>query len=298
MLSKPYPVRRRGDGVSCEPFFIITAGRSGSTLLRAIINQDPTVCIPPESHVLGPLTRKFRRCFRFLPWEYVVRLVGSEFQSKVPGFGFWQLDMHPFYAKALGLPEEERSLARLIDLLYVHYLEDKKPRATRWGDKSLSNAFHLPMLEQLYPAARYVLLIRDGRDVAVSLVAADTTPVTEVSRAAHYWERSVTNAHRFVAGLDAQKHMEVRYEELVRQPETIAARVYDFLGIPFDPSVLQVSDSVDTLGDANRPIHRNLRRPINADSIGKWRQALPPDEQAALQKQLGRKLLELGYGLD
>ncbi len=298
MPIKPHPLRRHADQVSCAPFFVVTAGRSGSTLLRAIINQDPTICVPPESHVLGPLARKFQRAFRFLPWDYLVRAVASEFQSKIPGFGFWHMDMHPYYAEALALPRDERSLARLIDLVFVHYARDKKPGASRWGDKSISNAFFLPLIDRLFPDASYIVLVRDGRDVAVSLVKADTTAVTEVSVAADYWRRNVEHSQRFVAGLESSRYIEVRYEDLVRQPETTAERVYEFLGIPFDPAALEVSDSVESLGDADREIHRNLRRPINADSIGKGRESLDAAQRAALDEQLRAKLGELGYDVD
>jgi hypothetical protein len=298
MPLKPCPVRVADDDGGCEPFFIVTAGRSGSTLLRAIINRDPSLCIPPESHVLGPVSRKFKRCFRFLPWEYVVRAVGSEFESRVPGFGFWKLDMHPYYARALALAPEQRSLAKLIDLVYVQYLEQKKPGASRWGDKTIGNAMFLPSIDQLFPTARYILLIRDGRDAAVSLVAADTTPVTDLGRAADYWVRSVTLSRAFVAGLHPARHLEVRYEDLVREPERVVERVYDFLGVPFRAEVLDVSETIAQLGDADREIHRGLRRPINTDSIGKWRRALDRTQQEALQRQIAAKLHELGYATD
>ena len=298
MSLRPYPVQSSASELSCQPFFIITSGRSGSTLLRAILNRDPSICIPPESHVLGQVTRKFKRCFRFLPWEYVVRLVVSEFQIQVPGFGFWDLNMHGLYRIALELPREQRSLARLIDLIYVHYAQDKKPQATRWGDKSIRNALFLPLIDQLYPDARYIVLIRDGRDVAVSLVAADTTPVTDVERAADYWMRSVTKARRFAARLDDSRRLELFYEDLVREPEPAVRRVYEFLDLAFSPRALHITDSLDSLGDANREIHRNLAKPINADSIGKWRRALSAEKQSVLQAMLKDKLLELDYSVD
>jgi hypothetical protein len=298
MSLTPFPLRCAGDDARTDPFFIVTSGRSGSTLLRAIINQDESVCIPPESHVIGPLTRTFKRGVRCLPWEYVVRFVGSGFESKVPGFGFWQLEMHPWYARALALPADQRSLAHLIDLVFRRYLEDKAPEALRWGDKSIGNAMCLPLIDELFPAARYIVLIRDGRDVAVSLVAADTTTVTDVGRAADYWRRSVTLSRQFVSRLGADRHIEVRYEDLVGEPQRVVSGVYDFLGLSFDPGALEVSDRIDALGDANRGIHRNLRRPINSDSIGKWRRVLDAGQTEALQTQIGDKLQELGYALD
>lgn len=298
MSLRPYPVQSRASDLSCRPFFIVTAGRSGSTLLRAIINQDPTVIVPPESHVLGQLTRKFKRCFRFLPWEYVVRLVISEFEMQDPGFSFWKLDMQKFYPRALALPRRQRSLAKLVDMVYVYYLEDKKPEASRWGDKSIRNALYLPQIDSLFPDARYVVLIRDGRDVALSLVKADTTTVTDVERAADYWLRSVTKARRFAQRLDPSRHLEIFYEDLVSEPEPVVRRLYEFLDLEFGPEALEFAGNVDSLGDANRQIHRNLKKPISTASVGKWRRELSEEKRSAVEALLRDELLELDYAVD
>lgn len=297
-ISRPYAVQCKSSDLSCVPFFIVSSGRSGSTLLRAIINQHPKVCIPPESHVLGHVTRKFKLWIRFLPWEYVVRLVISEFQIQFPGFGFWELDLFKFYPIALKLPREKRSLAKLIDIFYMYYVKEKKPEAIRWGDKSIGNALFLPLIDELYPNARYILIIRDGRDVSASLVAADTTPVKDVGQAANYWLRSVTQARLFGARLDDSRYMEIFYEDLVRQPEHVVQRLYDFLGLDYIPEALQFWQNVDSLRDANREIHKNLRNPINENSIGKWRRQLSQEEQSVLQNMLRDKLLELHYSVD
>ncbi|RMD92911.1 MAG: sulfotransferase [Calditrichaeota bacterium] len=297
-IIKPFPVHCDPNHLSCVPFFIISSGRSGTTLLRAIINQHPDVCIPPESHVLGHLVRKYKMWFRYLPWEYVVRLVVSEFQIKYPGFGFWELDVFKFYPIALNLQKEQRSLARLIDIFFVYYMQEKKPEAKRWGDKSIVNALFLPLIDQLFPNAQYILLIRDGRDVAVSLVAADTTPVTDFRRAANYWLRSVTLARKFAAKLDATRFLEIYYENLVKDPEPVIRKVYKFLNLDYTPKALEFWKNVDQLKDTRRAIHKNLRQPINPNSIGKWRQQLNEEDQKVLQNILREKLLELNYQVD
>lgn len=297
-ISKPYPVQCRASDLSCVPFIIVSSGRSGSTLLRAIINQHPTVCVPPESHVLGHVTRKFKLWFRYLPWEYVVRLVISEFQIQFPGFGFWGLDLFKFYPSALKLPKEQRSLAKLIDIFYTYYIQEKKPEATRWGDKSIGNAVFLPLIDELYPNAQYITIIRDGRDVSASLVAADTTPVNDVGDAANYWLRSVTLTRQFGARLDKSRYLEVFYEDLVKKPKIVIQRLYDFLGLEYNNDALQFWQNVDSLRDANREIHKNLKKPINENSIGKWRRQLSQEEQSVLQNKLRHKLLELNYSVD
>lgn len=297
-IVKPYPIKSKSSELSCVPFIIVSSGRSGSTLVRAIINQHPTVCVPPESHVLGPVTKTFKSMYRFLTWEYVVRLVISRFQIQFPGFGFWELDLFKFYSIALNLPQEQRSLAKLIDIFYMYYANNKKPEATRWGDKSIGNALYLPLIGELYPDAQYIHIIRDGRDVSASLVTADTTPVSDIGRAANYWIKSVTRARLFGARLDDTRYLEIFYEDLVRRPEPVVQRLYDFLDLDYSPDALQFWRNVDSLGDANREIHKNLKNPISEDSIGKWRRQLGQEEQSVLQNTLRQKLLELNYSVD
>ncbi|MCZ6820494.1 MAG: sulfotransferase [Calditrichaeota bacterium] len=284
--------------LSCVPFFILSAGRSGSTLLRALINQHPAICLPPESHVLGRVTKKFKSWYRFLPWEYVVRLVISEFQIQYPGFGFWKLDLFNFFPTALRMPERERSLAKLIDLFYMYYAQEKKPEATGWGDKSIGNALFVSRIDELYPNARYILIIRDGRDVAASHVAADTILHTNLEIAAKYWSKSVTAARNFGAKIDNSRFLEISYEDLVQQPEPVVQRLYQFLDLDYTPTALQFWNNVDSLADANREIHKNLRKPINDNSIGKWRQQLNQEEQTFVQNVLKDKLIELNYTVD
>ena len=144
----------------------------------------------------------------------------------------------------------------------------------------------------------YIHLIRDGRDVSVSLVAADTTLVKNVEVAANYWLRSVSQGRLFGAKLDDTRYVEVFYEDLVGKPETVVKCIYNFLGLDFNPEALRFRENLDSLGDAHREIHKNLKKPINKNSIGKWRKKLGDKEQQVVQKRLRDKLLELNYSVD
>ena len=294
----PFALQSKSGTLSCVPFFIISSGRSGSTLLRAIICQHTDVCIPPESHVIGKVAANFKKYYRYLPWEYVVRLVISEFQIQYPGFTFWKIHLCEFYHAALNIPPQERCLAKLIDDFYCYYRRKQKPDATRWGDKSLRNATQLPWISKLFPNAQYIHIIRDGRDVALSLVAADAVGVNDLGVAAEHWKKSVQSARRFGQMLDKSRYLEIRYEKLAMNPEGEIRRVYEFLGYDYSSDALQFNKNIKQLGDTSRPLHSNLQKPVNTESIGRWRKQLNEQEKELLNRRLKALLVEINYSLD
>jgi hypothetical protein len=282
------------NGVEFRPFFILSAGRSGSTLLRAILMQHPTVSIPPESFVLGRVVKRFQQDYSRLDWRLCARLVASEFATGVD-FQYWNIPLDKFIQQAEKIPTDKRNLAFLVDQLYQFYASHHKPEATRWGDKSTNNILFIDAVLKVYPQARFIHLIRDGRDVVASRLARGWH--TDVNLACDMWLKLVGH------GLDTPirdhegSFLEVRYEELVSEAEVVVPQIADFLGLSFVPEMLQPQKIVHTLGDADRAIHEHLNEPISPAHIGKWRQILSPADQLVVQERLGAVLISLGYDI-
>lgn len=291
-LLSPHRLTSQPERLSCVPVFILTTGRSGSTLLRAILNQHPTICIPPESHRLGTIIKEFKQNFRYLPWPDVVSLVTAEFQ-KERGFAFWNLDLAGFFKQAQNLALEDRNLARLIDLFYNYYIQTHKPEAMRWGDKSIKNAPQLQQLNELFPNAKYLHIYRDGRDVALSLFNEGLYP--NPTSAAEHWLNFITKIKEFGNNLPNGRFFEVAYEQLVQQPDQTVQKVCDFLALDYRPEMLDFWQNVDRLGDTSREFHQNLKNPINTNAIGKWEQEFNETQQALVDDHLAAMLAQLGY---
>lgn len=277
--------------LSCAPFFIVGSGRSGNTLLRAMLVQHPELAIPPESYVLPAVVRKFCK-YNYLPWPELVRLVVASFESH-PLFYTWELDLRDFYPRALKIEPGRQSLAKLVDLLYTYYAEKKEPGATRWGDKTPLNSLNLEKLNWVFPQARYVHIVRDGRDVVLSYLEAGI--YTDLEDASKRWLRSVERSRAFGARIGSSRYREIAYEALVRNPEEILKRICSFLDLTYIPAMLDFWRSSDQLGDSVLPHHENLKRPVTMESIGRWRHGLDSEQQARVKKLLGAKLRELGY---
>jgi len=279
--------------LSSQPFFIIGAARSGNTLLRAILAAHETVIIPPESYALGNIARVWQRN-NFLEWSELVRLVIGAFESH-DEFYTWGIDLKNIYRKLDRVPESNRSLAIVIAEVFAAYRDIHAPGATLWGDKTPLNSEYLPWIRATFPGARYVHIIRDGRDAVDSMLRAGLQD-GNFNRCCLEWRIRVENNLALGQKLPADQYMELRYEHLVTHPADEVARVCDFLGIKFSEEMLNTVNVFEKLGDTvELDHHKNVKNPINAQSIGAWQRNLSPDQIEYVSADLGALLTRLGY---
>ncbi|WP_263840132.1 sulfotransferase family protein [Salinibacter sp.] len=284
------PLRKSATEISPPPFFIVGSGRSGNTLLRAILTGHPNVSIPPESYVLGRVIRQFGS-YSFLDWKVLLRLVLSEFEYHHQ-FETWDISLRSVYNKIRRLPEEERDLAHILDGVYRKYIDRHMSSATRWGDKTPVNTFHLDWIDRVFPEARYVHMVRDGRDVVGSYLKSEI--YTSVEKALYRWKRSIKIAKEF-RGKNEGKVIEIKYEDLVQYPENEIPIVCEFLNIDFSEDMLEFQSDVEELGDTHLSHHRGLKRPINTSSIGSWKNRLTESQKRKVMTEASGMLNNLGY---
>lgn len=273
------------------PFFIVGSGRSGNTLMRAMLHAHPELVVPPESYVLREVAW-LGRVYRDDPWRTQVdRILGlfetDEFRAT------WELPLGPVREGLMAAPGEERGVDAIVDAIYRAYARRAAGGARRWGDKTPRNALYLPWIGDLFPRAQYIHMLRDGRDVALSYVHAGLYPTLDA--AAARWVASVRHVQRFRRGVPAARFLEVRYEELVAGPEAVLRRVCQFLGVSFQPGMLDYWRTGRQLGDTDLDHHANVGRPVTDRSVGRWRE-LSRSALDDLEQALGSTLGRAGYG--
>ena len=281
--------------------FVVGVSRSGTTLLRLMLDSHPDLAIPPETHFLTDVAKA---------WEGDPGGLGPALAAMTshPRWGDFGIEAADLRADLDGRP-----VTAAGDILRAFYhLYAVRRSKSRFGDKTPRYTKEMLRVESVLPEARFVHLIRDGRDVALSLTRAYWGP-DSVSEAALRWTRRVTRARA-----DAQEvrhYTELRYEDLVREPEASLRRVCAFAELPFDRAMLTYHHSApERLGEIDRDLprqsggqpipastrlgtHRLVDRPPDAEAVERWRRHADRSDVLAIERVAGDLLEELGYSL-
>jgi hypothetical protein len=269
------------------PFFV-GCGRSGTTLLRAMFDSHPAMAVPPESHFIVPMAHKRRRYER--RGEFRIERFCSDLLAD-PRFKKWEITGDDL--KAALSADPPAGLADAFRRTYGLYADRRgKVRA---ADKTPGYVRHLSLLAGLFPEAVFVHVIRDGRDVALSLREVEFGP-QGLGRAALFWKRAVQS------GRDAGRHLgprylEVRYEDLVGDPPGTLAPVLAAAGLDYDDAMLRYPERAETVvsGTLLPHRHRHLFEPPVA-GLRDWRSQMTPSEVELFEILAGDLLADLGYG--
>ena len=193
------------------PVFIVGCGRSGTTLLRLMLNALPDLAIPLESQFIYHIARRRARGF----WPATLNGAADcerfvTFLERHPTMRYWEISFEALRDRLNRLPE--RSHAAVFRAVFIEFMEREGKK--QWGDKTPMHVQYMLLLDQLLPGAKYVHVIRDGRDVASSLLTRSWGP-KYLWHAGWYWKWLVLSG--MVAGriLAPDRYREVRYEDLV-----------------------------------------------------------------------------------
>ena len=283
------PLRREED--VC-PIFIIGSGRSGNTLVRRVLTTGPELYIPPETYVLGQIARRQLARPR-INWADLCQLTIGSFATSEDFRMFPKCDLRPLFEQLMDTPATERSLARIICDFYEYMMQQAKPSATRWGDKTPMNSSSLPEIDRVFPKAKYVHIMRDGYDVVASYLKMGrySRPV----EAARRWVQATDDCHTF-AETNPHRVIEIRYEDMCTNPERVTMRLCEFFDLEYSQKM--IGDQIDAgmLGDVDvQPHYANVTKPIGAASIGKGRRGLDSRTARELRPILSGQMANLGY---
>ncbi|MGI8460925.1 MAG: sulfotransferase family protein [Solirubrobacterales bacterium] len=297
--------RRRAQGSEHPPApFVVGVARSSTTLLRLMLDAHPELTIPPETHFIPKLAKALdeepggdvesRRRAHALITEH----------RRWPDFGLDPDELAGRFDAA-----EPFNASAALRAFYGLYAEaQEKPR---WGDKSPSYVRRMPKVQRALPEAHFIHLIRDGRDVALSQLEVHHGN-DEVSGAATEWVGQIKKARRSARRLDA--YTELRYEDLVEDPEPALRQVCDECRIDFDPAMLDYHQGAEkrmaeTVREFSRgegtaisaeqraAQHANVAKPPQRERAGRWRRDMSTEQIAAFESVAGPLLADLGYDL-
>ncbi|MGC1852029.1 MAG: sulfotransferase [Solirubrobacterales bacterium] len=276
--------------------FIVGAARSGTTLLRMMLDAHSQLAIPPETNFQNAL-RAFERAGAAAATETIVS--GAL-------WGDYNLPAEEFSRRVQA--RRPQSFGDVMRTFFEFYAERHDKR--RWGNKTPYYVMRMTLIEELLPEARFIHVVRDGRDVALS-----TVPVWfgagDIAGVAEEWVQTLTSARRQAEHLSF--YTEVRYEELVRDPISALKRICEFLELEWEPTMLDYHrDSAGRLaaelGDVREMgrivsreerlhIHRLIGRPPQADRAERWRREMSAAEVRAFEEIAADTLQAFSYEL-
>ncbi len=274
----------RGIALRETPFFIVGNPRSGTTLLRFILSSHSRIYIPEETGFLPHLSHYLNRELSRVEVEQLIRRIG---RMNAEWFGMVQ-DYDAFYA---GLPVP--TLTHVLDQLYQ--LKLAPHGAVRWGDKGPSYVRVLKPIDSIFPTAKYIHMIRDGRDCTLSAMKKwgqrywyyDTYYLMQA------WRRNVAAGCAAASWLGKDRYLEVRYEDLVNDVSSAIRRICDFLGEDFEPQML---DHTGLARELVAPTgHFEVEQPVTQRTVGNWRRNMSMFDQKVSNRVAGRELTQLGY---
>ncbi len=274
--------------------FIVGCPRSGTTLLQRMVNAHPAIAITPESHWIPKFPSK--------PWcETSEGAITRKLRRRVlahPKFARLGIDRKKL--KRVAPKDEAVSYASLVSRIFDFYGLRRGKRLV--GDKTPDYVRRMKILHQLWPAARFVHVIRDGRDVATSMLEWPkvhprpgdfaTWKEDPVSTAAWWWEKNVGMGRQEGLALGSDLYHEVRYESLVSHPCETCEVLAKFLRVPFDKAMLRFHEE----GSGNDPGLETKRAglPVTA-GLRDWRSEMPADALERFESMAGQLLDKLGY---
>lgn len=255
------------------PIFVIGPARSGTTWVYDIINAHPLVAGIYES------------------WLFTNQNgVGSLFSP-----AHW-----PISRSGLGnfIPRE-RVLEHVRQLVKQIMSEALQPEHRYLVEKSPNHIYAIPLIREIFPDARFICVLRDGRDVAVSVRAASSSWMKDwrnsfghsLRSSALAWKNAIQKARHDARDL-GDLYLEIRYEEIHADPKPAYQKLFDFCRIPYDGDLL---DQIFRATDFNRNYRGGENKFRRGGRVGDWEKTLNPIDKFLFKKIAGDMLIELGY---
>ena len=268
------------------PLIVLGVSRSGTTLLRVMLDRSPGIAIPDESFFVPLLARRHRGNVDTSSFLDDLR--------RIPTLRAWNVSADEVAPRL----RQGMRTGEAVAAVFESYAE--KNGKPRWGDKTPMYMRHLPLLERLFPDGQYVHLVRDGRDAALSFLEMPEGTFTRTwarPRSAGQfgclWRKEVLAARALGRWVGTGRYFEARYEELVARPAEVVQAICDFADIGFEPAMFEYVGSVDV---SEKPHQQRL---LQSPTVGvrSWRDEMTARDLGAFEAIAGDLLAELGYEL-
>ncbi len=266
-------------------FFILGVQRSGTTLLRLMLNAHPQIAIPEEATFFMPIINgqdlRSSNPVKFEKREAFLSYLNENYQ-----FQKWGISSG---AIRESLSEDSTWKEIFTNTYQVFAEKHKKPI---YGDKTPSFIRKINILADVFPSAKFIHIVRDGRDIYLSMQSRKKPFTYSAAISAIEWLIKL----KFIAGLQdkyTNRFLEIKYEALLENPTFFLIQICEFIGISYDPIMLDFWKTSQQYIDQQ---HSNLIfSPVNKQNIAKWKTEMSIDDRQVYVAIAQKKLQKLGY---
>lgn len=276
-----------------SPLFIVGHQRSGTTMLRLMLDSHPNIAIPFETDFILPYYFKCNSFGTLKNNENIRKLLSEIMNNPFIKKG----ELSSIKVDDLVSKLEEKSYAGVVDCIFRTWATSRNK--IRWGDKN-PNAPQVHLLNDIFPEAMFLHIIRDGRDVAVSKMNLRASwKAQSVISCAHSWCWNISFV-RSISPILGKRYKEIKYENLVTSPEDTLKEVCDWLDEPYSDAMLDyhLTGARRMPSEIIETEHRNSVLPIDRSKIGMWRKKMSKGDRAVFQTITKPLLKSLGYELE
>ncbi|HAS55547.1 MAG: sulfotransferase [Nitrospirae bacterium GWC2_57_13] len=274
-----------------DPIFMIGIQRSGSNLLRLMLNQLPEVAAPHPPHILQ----------RLMPLQASYGdLSAQENFSRLVDDACRLVELNPVAWEGVKLDRKDvAALCREKNLVAVHGavydICAESQGARTWCCKSLANIQYVPQIEAYFKTPKYIYLYRDGRDVALSFRKA-VVGEKHYYQIAREWASIQELALKIRETIEPPRFLAVRYEDLIHDAEKAARAICAFLGVPYLPSMLDFNKTDEAKRAAtSSDLWINVTNPVMKNNSFKFMREMSEQDLRIFETAAGAMLDALGY---
>jgi hypothetical protein len=269
--------------------FITAVPRSGATLLELMLSSHPDISISPETDSL----------------EYIIcahpkglMLSGpplNVLKERILGdakLGAWKVDLEPYRRRLAAV--DQATTAEIADGMMAYYRDQAHPGARIVGNGRGFYMEHGEVAKTVFPDAQFVIIIRDPRAVVASLIQNFGRSVEGASLT---WRQGVelgeALARRFPSDC-----LQVKYEELVADPEAVLGCICAFLGVEYSSKMLayhEANQRLEMIPVGQERLHPHTAAPLSTEHAAKWRDQLSPSTVGVIEAIAGRVMRRWDY---
>lgn len=284
-------------------FFIIGYPRSGTSLLRRLLNSYDDIVIPPEAGFMIYFYEKYKNSI-FNQNDILLTCLNDIQNSRK--FNFWEIDLFKMLdnSRFSGLT----SYLELCDYIYYYYAYNQKKNFKLVGDKNNFHTKHIKLLSKIFQSSKFIHIVRDGRDVVASFKKLSYIPAklrneyfpeipNEILDIAHKWDDNLNIIHEVFSNIKASRVITIKYEDLVSDSKNTLKKLLDFLEISTKTEYINLK-SIEKLNSEpnNYFLWKSLvDQPITKDRINSHQEILDNNEISKVEQIAKENLKRYGY---